>query len=244
MKSLEDLFFEKYGPSSPSTAFPSRSGNHSRTVPEEVRQVANRGWHLFPVSPLAKFTAQPDLLIGEATSEISRLEAFAGEYPLCGWRVAVGPSSLCILELEGQGGRNSCAALMQDQGECITLSAHRGETAWAFFRWPAGLVLRASAKRLAPGVKILAEGDSCPIPPSAGCAWANPWAEPEALPYALRELAFENPDSPPGSLLPAPAFSPPPVPCRSKAHFATRRWVRKGYPGCQTGLRGGFPRRR
>lgn len=241
---LEDYFFEKYGPTSPSTAFTPRTGNRSLTLAEEVRQAANRGWHVFPVSPLAKFTAQPDLLIDEATSEISRLEELAAEYPMCGWRVAVGPSSLCILQLDGQGGRNSFAALNQDQGECLTLQAREGDTARAFFRWPKGLVLRTSGTKLALGMRILRERDSCIIPPSSNCVFLNPWAEIDAIPSWLRELAFETPDSPPGIARPIPAFPPPPVPCRSKAHFGKHRGVRKGYPTCQTGLRGGFPQRR
>ncbi len=244
MKSLEDFFFEKYGPSSPSTAFTSLTGNRSSTLPEEVRQAANRGWHVFPVSPLAKFTAQPNLLISEATSDICRLEEFAAEYPLCGWRVAIGPSSLCILQLDGQVGKNSFAALSADQGECLTLQAHLGDTAWAFFRWPTGLVLRTSGTKLAPGMRILREGESCIIPPSSNCVYLNPWADIDAIPSWLRELAFETPDSPPGNAVPVPAFSPRPVPCRSKAHFATHRGARKGYPAYPTGLRGGFPRRR
>jgi len=95
---LEDYFLEKYGPSSPSTASTTSAGNLSSGLPEEVRQAAKRGWHVFPVSPLAKFTAQPDLLIGEATSEISRLEEFAAEYPLCGWRVAVTKQARRVLD--------------------------------------------------------------------------------------------------------------------------------------------------
>ena len=241
---LEDYFLEKFGPGSPSTASTSSPGNLSLGLPEEVRRVANRGWHVFPVSALAKFTAQPDLLIGEATSEISRLDEFAAEYPLCGWRVAVGPSSLCILRLQGQEGRSSFVALSADQGECLTLQAHQGDTAWAFFRWPTGLVLRTSGTKLALGMRILRERDSCIIPPSSNCVFLNPWGEIDAIPSWLRELAFETPDSPPGIARPIPAFSPPPVPCRSKAHFGKHRGVRKGYPTCQTGLRGGFPRRR
>ena len=241
---LEDYFLEKYCPGSPSTTSTSSAGNLSLGLPEEVRQAVNRGWHVFPVSPLAKFTAQPDLLIGEATSEISGLEEFAAEYPLCGWRVVVGPSSLCTLRLDGQVGKDSFAALSADQGECQTLQAHQGDTAWAFFRWPTGLVLRTSATKLAPGIRVLKGRDSCIIPPSSNCVYLNPWADIDAIPTWLQELAFETPDSPPGNVLPVPAFSPPPVPCRSKTHFATHRGVRNGYPGCRTDLRGGFPRRR
>lgn len=241
---LEDYFFEKYGPTTQPTALTSGTGNRSVTVPEELRQAADRDWRLFPVSPLAMFTAQPDVLISEATCEISRLEEFAAEYPLCGWRVAVGPSSLCILQLEGQVGKDSFAALCADQGECLTLQARQGDTAWAFFRWPTGLALRTSWTKRALGMRILRERDSCIIPPSSNCVYLNPWAEIDAIPFWLRDLAFETPDTPPGNAAPVPAFSPRPVACRSNAYFAAHRRVRKGPPALQTGLRVGSPHRR
>lgn len=228
-----ERFFSKQL-SSPAPAFTSSPRDRPSTLPEEVRQAANLGWRIFPVSPLAKLIGNRDLLIGEATCDVSRLEEFAAEYPSCEWRVAVGLSSLvCVLQVVGPEGRNSFAALSQDQGECLTLQSRRGDTAWAFFRWPAGLVLHASAKKLAPSVRILADGDSCPIPPSDGCAYINPWEEVQAVPCWLRELGFETPNDPPGKTAPVPAPSPCPAPCRPVVHFPKpHRDTRKGYPVC------------
>lgn len=60
-------------------------------------------------------TSQASVFCGiDVTSEVSRLEEFAAEYPTCRWRVAQGPSSLCALELEGQAGRESFTALAGD----------------------------------------------------------------------------------------------------------------------------------
>jgi hypothetical protein len=207
--------------------------NISRSrLPEEVRQAANRGWQIFPVSPLAKFSGNPDLLIAEATSQVSRLEEFATEYPACRWRVALGPSSLCALELEGQAGKKSFTALAGDQGECLTLQARRGDEALAFFQLPKGSVLRASAKKLASGLRIL--GESCFIPPSSGYVWVNPWADVEAVPYSLRELAFEPTDIPRGRRIPLPQSSTRHAFCRSTTNPAKpRRSEWKGYPVCR-----------
>jgi hypothetical protein len=188
---FEEFFLKHNGPDSPSSAFTTRQHDCHSALPEEVREAAIRGWLIFPVPQLAKLTGNPDLLIGEATSEISRLEELAAEYdPLWGWRMAVSPS-LCILEVDGPQGRSVFAALIQDEEECLTLQASRGDTAWAFFRFPKGLVLRSQARTLAPGVRILADGDSCVIAPFCNSSWA----ETEAVPYALRELAFEPPDT-------------------------------------------------
>ena len=114
----------------------------------------------------------------------------------------------------------------------------------AFFRWPEGLVLRASARKLAPGVRILgqSQSDSCIIPPSGGYVWLNSWAEIEAVPFALRELAFEEPDSSPGRAISALKPPPRPVPRRPTAPFPQpKQGLRKGYPDCgQAGGHGGF----
>jgi len=108
MKSVEEFFLEHHGPSSPS-AVTTRQLNCRSALPDEAREAAN---------------------------EISRLEELAAEYfPLCGWRVVVG-SALCVVELDGQQGRNSYAALAQDQEECLTLQSGRGDTALAFYRRP------------------------------------------------------------------------------------------------------------
>ena len=242
MKSVEEFFADlERRQSSPSARL--TFNHHDRSpVPDAVRQAANRGWQIFPVSLLAKATGRPDLLIGEATSDLSRLEELATEYPGCDWRIAVGPSSLCILQLDGQLGRNAFAALSQVQGECLTLQAQRGDLSWAFFRWPKGLVLRSSAKNLASGVSMLGKGDSCVIPPSGGCVYLNPWAEIEAVPCWLRELAFETPDTPPRRVVPVPASLPRPAPCRSRAPFEKSDCgTEKGYPiSGHAGWRGGY----
>jgi hypothetical protein len=226
-----------------SAAFNCSPSHHPPTLPEEVRQAANLGWRIFPVSPLAKLTGNPNLLIAEAVCEVFRLEEFAAEYPSCEWRVAIGPSSLCVLQVVGPEGRKSFAALSQDQGECLTLQSRRGDTAWAFFRWPAGLVLRASARKLDPGLRILADGDSsCPVPPSGGCVYLNPWVEVQAVPCWLRELWFEAPDDSPGKGVPALAPYSRPAKCRSAAHFPKpHRGARKSDPvGGRADWRGGY----
>jgi hypothetical protein len=112
MRSIDDFFSERYGPSSPSVAFTSRQYNRYSALSDEVREAANRGWRVFPVTQLAKLTGNHDLLIGEATSDISRLEELAAEPKPYGWRFALLPSSLCVLQLVGQEGRDAFAALI------------------------------------------------------------------------------------------------------------------------------------
>ncbi len=224
---LNDSFLERayQGPRSAASSL-CLDVQHSH-LPDEVRQAASLGWHIYPVIPLAKLTGNPDLLIAEATCEVSRLEQLATTHNPCGWRIAVGPSSLCIVRLDGAEARGSFQALTQDCEECLTLWAQRGGTAWAYFRCPEGMVLRASGRKLAAGVSILGQADSCPIPPSDGCAWVNPGAEPEALPYALREVAFETPEGPNRKAAPVPASFARQSPCPP--------WLEKRQEGAQKG---------
>lgn len=228
---LSQFFTERCGPDSyPAASSPRPNVLHS-LLPDEIRKTASLGWKIFPVTPLAKLMGTPNSLIDEATSEIADLEEASARHDPCGWRIATGPLSLFILRLDGSDGRRSFQALTGDCEECPTLWAHRGDIAWAYFRWPAGMVIRAWSKKLALGLTFLAAGDSCPIPPSEGCTWINPGAEPEALPYALRELAFETPDRTPGKAVNVPAFSPPLSTCRARAGFDKHQGsTRTGYP--------------
>ncbi len=137
------------------------------------------------------------------------------------------------------------AALSQYEEDCLTLQAQRGDTVLAFFRHPKGLRLRSSALRLAPGVSVLANGESCQIPPS-GSIWLNPWVEIEAVPHWLRELAFEGPNDSPGEAISVRTLPARPTPCRSARHFEKQhRCVRSGCPSFnQDGRERGFRRSR
>ena len=162
MKSPEEILSE-LGRCSLGSAFSSTRRNSLISTRAELRQAANRGLQIFPVPEIAKWTSHPELLIKEATLEVSRLEELTAIYPLCTWRAAVGSSGLCVIRLEEPVGRAWFAIKNEDQGDCRTLTTVRGGTIWAIFRRPAGLVLRASTKALAPGVRILAEGRASPF---------------------------------------------------------------------------------
>jgi hypothetical protein len=215
----------------------------SQELLDEVRNLAQRHLKLFPVSLAAKLNGCPDHLIADATDDISLLEELsAAAQPLWGYRLAVGPSGVCILILDGAVSRASFAALVPDSDECRTLQARCGDKTYAFFRQPTGLKRIASQSKLAPGVSLLG-GESCIVPPSGGAVWVDAGAEIEALPYALRELlASENPNGPPGRAMPAPKPSTRPAPCRPTTPIEKpRRDLRKGFPTCnQGGWQGGY----
>ncbi|MGA9670409.1 MAG: bifunctional DNA primase/polymerase [Terracidiphilus sp.] len=243
MKTLEEFFSEHNRGISPFPRFGFPQRSLFSVLSQEVHDTANRGFAIFPVPELAKLTAQRDLLIGEATSDLSRLEELAAMYPPSTWRAAVGSSGYCVVRMNAQEGRAWFSAKCREQGvDCLTLTAVSGDMAWAIFRWPKNLVLQASAEGLPSGVSVLDDGDSFPVPPSRGCKWANACAEIEAVPYWLRELAFESPDNPPGKIVPVPSPFPHPAACGSTARFdKPHRGTKKGFPTCdQAGWRAGF----
>ena len=241
MKSIEEVLFDRSNSGLLGAASPPPRRNRCSSLTIDLRQTANRGFRLFPVSEFARKMGHTDLLISEATNDIFRLEELAAEYPLCSWRAAIGPSGLCVVRVDGRCGRASFEVLCLDQVDGLTLWAESKGKALAFFRKPPGLVLRLSVKKVAPGVRILADGDSCPIPPSGGWGWSNPWAEIEAVPCWLREIAFEPPECPPGIAASFPRPSPRTAPCRSAPRLQKPRCkVRKEHPTCD---QAGLPRR-
>ena len=209
---------------------------------EHVRELACLGLKLFPVSLAAMLNGFPDKFISAATSDNSLLEELSvAAQPLWGHRLALGPSGLCVLILDGAVGRESFSALLPDIEECLTLQARCGDVVYAFFQQPARVKRIVSATKLAQGVIILGDGESCIVPPYGGATWMNPNAEIEVLPYALRELlAVENPDNFLGRAMLAPKPSPSKVRCGPAARFPEPNLLpRKGHPVCgQGGWRG------
>jgi len=211
---------------------------------EEVHDLARRGLKLFPVSVAAKLNGCPDRLIVDATDNISLLDDLsAAAQPLWGYRLAIGPSGVCILVLTGTIGRASFASLVPDLDECLTLQVRCGDAVYAFFRQPAGLKRVTSKMKLARGVSLLGDGESCIVPPFAGAVWVNAGAEIEALPYGLRQLlASEDLNGSPGCTMPLSKPSTRPTPCRPTTPFEKPcRARRKGFPTCnQGGWLGGY----
>jgi len=207
--------------SRPAGSFPRafKSRHFSQDLSDEVRELARQGLKLFPVSLAAHLNDCPDELISAATCDISLLEELsAAAQPLWGFRLALGPSGLCVLILNGAVGKASFAALVPDLEGCSTLQARRGDLVYAFFRQPAGMKRIAGARKLAPGVRIiLGDCESSIVPPAGGAVWLNyPGAEIETLSCPTtriprRDAQFRRP-----SLLPVRHRAGPPSAPRSR----------------------------
>jgi hypothetical protein len=221
-----------------SGAFNSRYFNQN--LSDQVRELADQGLKLFPVSLAAKLAGDPGRLIADATDDIRLLqELSAAAQPLWGYRLALGPSGLCVLESDDR----ASASLAPDLDDCLTLQARRGHVAYAFFRQPAETRVIGSTK-LESGVRLLGDGESCIVPPFGGTLWVDSHAEIEPLPYVLRELfALDPPDNPPGRAMPAPKLSPRrQAPRRPTEYFQRPAKIpRGGHPVCgRADWRGGY----
>ncbi len=193
MRSLEEFFSERNTQALADRALTSATHQSRFELHPELRQAANRGFEIFPVPEIARLAGQQERLIGEATSDISRLEDLAGEYPFCGWRVALGPSRLCLPAHRRDPGRVSIAALSPTRGRL----SHAPGAAWRY-----GLGVLSASQRPEASFDGPEVGARCfpsspaaraaRSPPSGSSTWLNPSVEIEAVPHWLAGTRFRR----------------------------------------------------
>ncbi len=188
-------FFSARGTKLPFAVSCSDHPRQRTILTDDVRLAAKQGLRIFPVSPIAKRMATPNLLIDEATCEIGRLEELADEHGPCREWLTVADPWLCILRIAGTAGGNSSVSTLSfdSQEDCRTLMARRGDITWAFFKVPRGFARRSAVRYLATGLSIISAGHSCPIPLLSRRVALDHCGEIEIayVPFWLRERAFE-----------------------------------------------------
>lgn len=167
----------------------------SADLPIEVLQ-ANRLWRLFPVWSQSRL-ASAKMRIEDATADLAQLEQWAYEHPGCNWGLATGVASgVFVLEVDTRRAGSALHILNRDEWDGQqTLQSRAGDAVYAFFRWPAGRVMRGSGKNPAPGLRIRGEGDYVLIPPSACSSgvsrvYLDPNAAIAAAPQGLLDSVF------------------------------------------------------
>jgi len=166
MKTPPD-FSREYSPSFAASPIPS-SFNQPRSAGLSIKALqADRLWRLFPIQPQSRL-ASAKARIEEATADLTQLEQCAYELPGCNWGLATGVASgVFALEVDTWTASSALRILCDDVWDWQqTLQMRAGDTEYAFFRWPAGRVMRGSGKNPAPGLIIRGEGDYVLIPPS------------------------------------------------------------------------------
>lgn len=136
---------------------------------ENVRQAAERGWKLLPVTARCK---KPPLIKAwpqRATSELVQLERWARTHQGCNWAVATGSQSgTWVLDIDGEWGRKSLVEfdrLGMSLPNALTV-ATPGGGAHLYFQYSSDFPVRCSVKRLAPGLDVRGDGGYALIPPS------------------------------------------------------------------------------
>lgn len=179
---------------------------------------ASRGWAVFPLQPAGK---QPRTTHGlhDATSDPRRIRAWWAACPTANVGLATG--RLVVLDVDGEEGRASLAALEADRGPLPpTLRASTARGAHLYFLAPPGPAIPNSAGRLGRGLDVRGEGGYVVAPPSVHpdgptYRWASrgtPAVLPEHLAASLRHA-------------PAPARSRVPLPAALRAGDRAERYL-------------------
>ena len=144
------------------------AGPRLDSTPPAVLRLARRGWCLFPVAARSK---RP--LVAEwperATRDLEVLEAWSLQFPGCNWGLACGPDSgVFVLDVDGDEGAAFLCGLIEVHGHewTDTLNAKTARGSHLYFNYPADLVIRNSASKLARGVDVRGDGGFVIVPPS------------------------------------------------------------------------------
>jgi len=133
-------------------------------LPIEIIQAASRNWRLVPVPRLSN---NPQFDLASASCNLGDLQTWADVYPDASWALATGQTSgVVVLEVDTFA-RTALQALACSDADWIDeepLLVQTSDRIYAFLSLSQELSLRR--KRIAPGIRILGDGDSVLLPPS------------------------------------------------------------------------------
>ena len=129
-------------------------------IPAEASKMLGLGMCLHPVKPKGKEA----ILQGwpkKATNNREQLERWAKQFLDCNWAIATGPKSgTFVVDVDGEEGAETLECWMQEHGSlwAHTLTVSTGKGRHLYFGFPVGAGIRNSAKTVAPGIDIRADG--------------------------------------------------------------------------------------
>jgi hypothetical protein len=161
-------------------------------LPIEIIQAASRDWRLVPVPQPSN---HPQLDLASASCDLIDLQTWAHVYPDASWALATGQASgVVALEVDtcARTALQALAGCDADWSDEEPLRVQTSDRMYAFLSLPQELSLRR--KRIAPGIRILGDGDSVLLPPSfvsgVPLKYVNPNAAVLKVPKWLLDLAF------------------------------------------------------
>jgi hypothetical protein len=184
------------------------------TLPIEIIQAAGRDWRLVPVP---RQSNHPQLDLSGASCDLIDLQTWVHMYPGTSWALATGQTSGVVALEVDKCARMALQALAGCNAEWCDeepLQVQTGDRIYAFLSVPQGMCLRR--KWIAPGIRILGDGDSVLLPPSRVSGVPLEYADPDAavpkVPKWLLDLAFGKMSGQSrGKVLPFPAPRPQPA---------------------------------
>jgi hypothetical protein len=154
------------------------------------------GWAVFPLQPREKKPHPRTHGFWDATTDMARVAQLWEMFPGSNVGVATGASQLLVLDVDGESGDRTLAALVAEYGLLpLTLVQTTGRGSQWFFRRPPGSRIGNSAHKLGAGLDTRGQGGYVVAPPSVHpngrrYAWVDdglPVAEPPEWLLALLE---------------------------------------------------------
>lgn len=188
----------------------------ARSLAGTAVALADRGWHVFPLTPGSKKPARGSSGQDAATCDVERVLEWWTETPDANIGVHCRPSGLYVIDLDrhdpAADGVESWRRLASEHGHRPTAMVRTaGGGFHMYYRAPAGVELRNTAGKLAPGIDTRGNGyvvappsvverrQYVPVEPRLPVAELPPWIV----------AALEPPAPRPAPTLPPPASTDP-----------------------------------
>jgi len=171
---------------------PSQLGEYAETY-------AKNGWYVFPVKPRDK-TPLTSHGLKDASNNIGVVRQWWAKWPEANIGLNCGKSGMVVVDLDKRGEYDG---LQEWDNIGVKVSTSTSLTGGGgrhmMFKAPAGVSIKNSAGKLAPGIDIRAEGGYVVLPPSIhpsgkSYAWESTTTTIEILPDAITQILTTEPD--------------------------------------------------
>lgn len=137
---------------------------HREGVPPDVREAADRGWHIHPVRPRTKLPCLSKWQ-ESATSDLTQIEAWSREFRDCNWGAVTGSNSgFFVVDVDEPRAMRRLEDEYGPVPEGLTNVTSKGYQ--LIYQWPEGADIRPATSRPCPGIDIRGRGSYIVIPPS------------------------------------------------------------------------------
>ena len=139
----------------------------SELLAAALRYATLRGWHVLPCQHKGKAPLTPHG-VHDASSDVETIGGWWSKWPAANVGLACGPSGLVVIDLDGQQGSDSWAALHAEHGfDDATVMAQTARGVHLYFRAPDGVEIgNDTGRKLGAGIDVKSAGGYVIAPPS------------------------------------------------------------------------------